>query len=52
MYIPFKAGTVHLIPIVFYRPIEDISVPVNLKLETLQVKGMKLVDVGWLFSCE
>lgn len=46
MYSAFKAGTVHLITIVFYRPIEEISVPVNLMLETLQAKGMKLVDVG------
>lgn len=46
MYSGFKAGTVHLIMIVLYRPIEDISVPVNLMVETLQAKGMKPVDVG------
>lgn len=41
MFSAFKAGTVHLITIVLYRPIEDISVPVNLVVETLQAKGMK-----------
>lgn len=43
MYSPFKAVIMHVITNdLFYRPIEDIPVPVNVMTETVRPKGMKL----------